>query len=161
MKNGLTSSQTGLILLSIPAFISPSPIPCPNQASRGFSTATALLLCSSTHPALPPSIYPLCHSQPTVTPCPPPPTPSGTDSCHCKPCSHSVLGCSVRMGSLLPCCSVCMTMCVHVCYSRRVSSLPQRQHVLLSDLHTHTGTETQKLKLSQSFDHSFQEPNFH
>lgn len=122
MKNGLTSSQTGFILLSIPAFISPSPIPFPNQASRGFlySPCIAALTCPPILPCLHPSIHFVIHS--LQLPPPLPPT-SGTDSCHCKHCSHSVLGCSVRMGSLLHCCSVYMTMCVHVRGSRRVSSL--------------------------------------
>lgn len=123
-KNGLTSSQNALYFslfrpLSLPPPIH-LPIPFPNQASRGFSTATAFLLCSSAHPALPQSISPLCHSQPTVAPrCPYLPSfaphPPCSDSCHCEPCSRSVLGCCVRMGSLLPCCSVYMSVCVHVC----------------------------------------------
>lgn len=45
-----------------------------------------------------------------------PPIPC-SDSCHCEPCSRSVLGCCVRMGSLLLCCSiwVCVYACAHVC----------------------------------------------
>ncbi len=69
-KNGLTSSQTGLyFIVFLPLSLPPPvhlPIPVPNQAFRGFSTATAFLLCSSFHPALPQSISLLCHSWPTV-----------------------------------------------------------------------------------------------
>lgn len=87
----------------------------PKQASRGFSTATAFIFYSSTHPAFLPSLRSVIHSLQSphtgFISHPSPPHPPCSDSCHCEPFSRSVLGCCVRMGSLLLCCSMYMSVC--------------------------------------------------
>lgn len=116
-KSALTSSPTGLLPLPVPSVPSPPPppilsLPLAPEPPGGFSAATATLfrpsrlLASVRLSALSFAAY----SYPWL---PPPPTPHclySSDSCHCDSCSVCVcvcvLGCCVRKGSLLPCCSV-------------------------------------------------------
>lgn len=116
-KSALTSSPTGLLPLPVPSVPSPPPppvlsLPLAPEPPGGFSAATAplfrpsRLLASVRLSALSFAAY----SYPWLHP---PPTPYclySSDSCHCDSCSVCVcvcvLGCCVRKGSLLPCCSV-------------------------------------------------------
>lgn len=129
-KNGLTSSQTGLTHLPIPAFIARSLLQpslhslLPTRASGGFSTATAFpplpILPCFHHPSLRSVIHglhlPLAASLhlPSFT------HPPCSDSCHCEPLLSLCLGLLCENGVIVAllqrlheCASMCV--CVYMC----------------------------------------------